>query len=293
MLLGHCLSQTLLDHSVTLLPEQTNTARWPSLGIFVSRFVITGQAPKGAEVSSLFFGPLCVLLPNFLPRSWHTWFWEMENFKDWTPSVFCSCYVLLLTWEPGDLKTLCHELSWLVLYNADTWDSPDTCGLIVTTVMGGDSKSGVTLTLHLRSDLYSKWEKLDERAVILGMRSGWRRFPKLGKCPLLFNMETWVTRFGWLGLRSPGKLPAFYLTLCHWVLLVCWFEYFRVKIETLPGRKVRVLTLREPDKQRLTFEFGILLFFFLFFLHLWGSVLLAGLWVRWLRVHCSASRSQL
>lgn len=49
-----------------------STARWPSLGIFVSRFVTTGQALKGAELSYLFFGPFGVLLPNFLPQSWHT-----------------------------------------------------------------------------------------------------------------------------------------------------------------------------------------------------------------------------
>lgn len=80
------------------------------------------------------------------------------------------------------------------------------------------------------SDLYSKRCEPGGRAVIWGTKSESCRFPRLGESPLRLDLETWMTRFGWLHLKSPGELPDLFLTLCHLVLpLVCWLEYFRGK----------------------------------------------------------------
>lgn len=88
------------------------------------------------------------------------------------------------------------------------------------------------------------------------------RFPSLGKSLLPHDFGTWMTGFGWVYLRSPGKLPALYLTWCHLVLhLVCWLWHFwgRWKGETTPVVKVRVFSLtRETKASFLDFVFCFL-----------------------------------
>lgn len=195
----------------------------------------------------------------------------MENFKDWSPGVFCSCCVLLLTWDLRDLKNPCHEFTWPVLCSVDTWGSPDSQ---VLTVMASDGWGQRARSPFAPFDLIYIGSEVSQ----VGELSFWAWSLSnvdslgLGKSPLLRDMETWMTRFGWLHLKSPGKLPAPYLTLCHLVLpLVCWLEYSRVKIETILVGMVRVLTLWEPQRQRLTFWV-----FQPASLCLWGPVLLAG-----------------
>lgn len=194
-----------------------------------------------------------------------------------------------LTWDLRDFKNPCHEFTWLVPGRVDTRGSPDSQVLIV---MGSDGR-GQQARSH---SPFAPFDPIYIRSEVsqVGALSFWAwslshvGSLKLGKSPLLRSMEIWMPRFGCLHLRSPGKLPAPCLTLCHVVLpLVCWLGDSRGRIETIPVGKVRALTLQEPEKQRLTF-WGLQCAF----LRLWGPVLLAGRDSD-ARVHCPAGRSQL
>lgn len=62
-----------------------------------SHVLICDHSPvtQRVEVSSPFFGHLCVPVPKFLPLVWYGWFWKNDKSERWTSGAFCNCCVLL------------------------------------------------------------------------------------------------------------------------------------------------------------------------------------------------------